>query len=83
MEFFEFLLLPREIRLEVLQHSSIQTLGRFIQTNSTSDSLINKDIWHRKIDEINPSIWGALKKATRRGDIKLLCAIVVASTVRA
>jgi hypothetical protein len=76
----EFLLLPRELRCEVLQHCSIQTLGRVIQTNTQSESLIGKEIWQRKIEETKPSIWPKLKKATKRGDLKLLCAIIVAST---
>lgn len=73
--------LPRELRVEILQHCSVQTLGRFIQTSSQSEALVGKSIWQRRIEEINPSIWRKLKKKTRKGDLKLLCAIV-ASSVR-
>ncbi len=79
---FYFLLLPLELRSEILLHCPTQTLGRFIQTSKHSENVITKTVWQKRIEEIGPTdVWGKLKKATKKGDLKLLCAIFMASTV--
>lgn len=75
-DYFDFDNLVPELRIEVIKYLDIQTLGRFIQTNRSAAGHISKDDWKRKIHELDPTIWPKLSKRTRKGDPKLLCAIV-------
>ena len=75
-DYFDFYNLVPELRTEVIKHLDIQTIGRFLQVDRRTEGHIAKDYWKRKIHEIDPTIWAKLSKRTRRGDSKLLCAII-------
>jgi hypothetical protein len=75
-DYFDFDNLLPELRIEVVKQLDIQSLGRFIQTNRNAEKEITRDVWRRRIIELDPTIWEQLTKRTRKGDLKLLCAIV-------
>lgn len=79
-DYFDFTKLLPELRLEVIKHLDIQSIGRFIQINCNAEQ-ITKGIWRRKIEEIDSTIWPKLTKRTRKGDLKLLCAIIYDGSV--
>jgi hypothetical protein len=80
-DYFDFDNLLPELRIEVIKQLDIQSLGRFIQTNRNAEKEITRDVWRRRIIELDPTIWPQLTKRTRKGDLKLLCAIIQEGSV--